>query len=151
MVKSYGAKIGGNGIAVRVQKRIAIRVCQRLQESRIDDSYIEFLGEESLLVNDTGLEIVNALHDETVPPRARVGEPAVLGNGLQLQVTQVGERIAAWIIVELIVPHEGAKGEHRVWTHYMVPRWSDVEGSDLRALVLPDRRDYRSNLTAAYQ
>ena len=68
---------------------------------------------------------------------AEVGKAAGLRNGLALQVgrPQVGERIAAGEVVELVLAHKRAGVHHGIGVHNMRPGGRNVEGAYLRSLV----------------
>src|ERR1700729_3238188 len=90
-----------------------------------------------MLVGDARLDVVGTFHVGDGSSGACVREEAELRNGFPLKVGwgEIGKGIVAGIIVILIVPHECAECKYRIRIDQMVPRWSDVEGSDLRALV----------------
>ena len=54
---------------------------------------------------------MNALDVRNVGAKAEIGEPAILANGLKLEIgDEIGKRVAAGIVIVLILPHEAAKG-----------------------------------------
>ena len=68
---------------------------------------------------------------------AKVGQAAALRDGLALQVgrPQVGERIVAGVVVELVLAQKSARVEHSVRVHYVGPGRRNVVGADLRPLI----------------
>ena len=71
---------------------------------------------------------------------AEIGQPAILPDGFGLKTrNQIGERVIAGIIVELILPRKTSQGKYGIRIDHMRPSWRNVEGSDLRSLI---RRSY---------
>ena len=72
------------------------------------------LGEERLFVDDPGLDVVNAFHDGELGMSTGVGECAILIGSFLLKIggAEVGERIVAAVVVELVTPDKPAEREH---------------------------------------
>ena len=109
----------------------------RRVECGIDDSEVIVLGEKCLLVHCSGFHVVNALHVRHTRASARIRQGAILAYGLLLEVRgpEIGEGIAAWIIVVRVAPHVKARGQHGVGTDQVIPSWRDVECADFGALI----------------
>lgn len=80
-------------------------------QTRIDDAQAEIFGEEGVLVECAGFQIVNALYVGEIGAKACVGESAILPNGFLLNGPEIGERICAGIIVVGVPADEGAESE----------------------------------------
>ena len=90
------------------------------------------LVQKSLLIGDAPFHIVNALHIGKVGADTGIGERPVLIEGFRLECRrEVGEWIAARVVVEVIAADESAQREHGGAVQQPSPRRRDVEGFDL--------------------
>ena len=80
---------------------------------------------------------MNALHVRHACASARIRQRAILAHGFLLEIrrTEIGERIAARVVVVGVASHVEACGEDRRRTDQMIPRGRDVERADLGALI----------------
>src|ERR1019366_107446 len=106
-----------------------------------DDPESVVLRQPRPIVRKSQLDVVSAAHIREIRVRPGVGEPPVLPNRLALQIwSEIGERVAGGVIVELILPHEGAQRKQRMRAEQMRPRGSNVKCADFGVLILRSRR-----------
>ncbi len=105
---------------------------------------LRVLVQKSLLIGGSHLDVVDAFHIGDIRAQAGVGQRPVLADGFLLDGAEVGKRIVAGVVVVLVAPDKAAQREHRIGIERPGPRWRDVEGLDLRALVGRADRDCRS-------
>ena len=110
------------------------------------DAKAIFLSKESLLISGPRLQVVDAFDVGNIGTHSGVRKPSVLGQCFLLQTRgEIGKWITAGIIVELVMPHERAYGQHCVGIQQMGPCGSNIESPDLRALVCrSDRKAVRT-------
>ena len=106
-------------------------------EVGIDDAELEVLGEEGLGVADAGLDVVSAVGVGDVGDEAGIGERALLGDGLLLQVGRaaVGEGVGAGIVVESVAAEEVIGVEDGGGVDDVGVGGGEVDGLDLCALI----------------
>ncbi len=126
-------RVAGQGVTAQVHAGRVI--------GGIDDAQVVAFAEEGLSVLRADLDVMNSPDVREIRVDGGVGKGAVLGDGRSLKVgrAQVGERIAAGIVVVVVPTYEGAKVEDHVVADDPCVGWRDVEGSDFRVLVsVPD-------------
>ena len=99
----------------RIQVGTSVRIQADRVERRIDDSESVVFRQNCVRVGDSHLDVVNALDIGHVGAQPQIREPAILADGLKLKIRdEVGKRIAARVVVVLILPRETAEGKHGV-------------------------------------
>ena len=79
---------------------------------------------------------MNPLDVGDVGAESGIGQGAILADGLRLKVgSEVGKRVLARVVVVLVAADESADGKDGSRIEQTNPRWRDVEGLDLRALI----------------
>src|SRR5450755_4322913 len=114
-----------------------MRIREGGKQRRIDDTERVLLIEERLLVGRPDLYIVNPFHIREIRPQAGVGQFPILSYSFPLKVdgAEVGKRIAAGVVVELVSANKGTQGKNGGRAEQPRPGWRDVEGFDLRTLI----------------
>src|SRR5260370_39828971 len=94
-------------------------------------------GQKGLLIRNSKLNVVSALHVGQIGTHTSVGQRPILGNGLLLQIggTEIGEWIVAGIVIENVPPHPAAETKDSSRIDHSSPGRSDVEALDQRAPV----------------
>jgi len=81
-------------------------------ERRIDDAELVVFVQKRLLIGDPRLHVVDTLHIGDIRTNSGICEGTVLAHGLRLQIgREVGEWVAARIVVVLIPPDESPQGQ----------------------------------------
>ena len=114
-------------------------------QSRIDDADSVSFVQESLLVRDSHLQVVDPFHVRHIGSKARIRELSILNDGLALQVgREVIKRVRTRVVVVLIASHKGAESKYRVRTQQARPGRRNIKGLDLRDLIGCPQRIARS-------
>ena len=104
--------------------------------SGIDDAEAVVFGQECVLEKDSRLQVVDAFRVSDLGANAGVGQPASLADGLELKIRhEVGERIAARVVVVSILAHPAAQREHGLVIQQAGPGGRNVHRLDLRTLI----------------
>jgi len=93
------------------------------------------LGEKSLLVGRSHFQIMDAFAYEISDTQASVGQRPVLTDRLLLDRPQIGERIAAWVVVVLSRRIKPPRVNTAVGLEHACPGRRENSRLDLRALV----------------
>src|SRR6202158_2844325 len=142
-IKSLVCRRRGPALRCVVEPRVANKyrdaVCvqTRRVDRRIDDSEIEMFGQKRLLIRNSKLNVVHALHVGQIGTHPSVGQRPILRNGLLLQIggTEIGKWIVAGIVIENVPPDPAAETKDSSRIDHSSPGRSDVEALDQRALV----------------
>ena len=136
---AVGEVVGLEGGAVGAWdgRAVGVLASEAGDEGWIDDAELEVLVEKGLGVVEAGLDVVAAVGVGEVGVEAGVGQRALLGDGLLLQIgrAQVGEGIVAGVVVEAVTAEEVAGIEDGGGVDDVGVGGGEVDGLDLRALV----------------
>jgi hypothetical protein len=85
----------------------SIRIEAYEVQRRINDPEAVVFIEKSLLIGHARLYVVDALHVRDIRTNTCIGQRPVLAQGFLVKVRrEIGERVGAWVIVELVPPDE---------------------------------------------
>ena len=126
-----GVGVTGHGVAVHIHAGRAEGI------SRIHHAQAVVLPQKGLPVLRAGLDVIDSLDISDVGMDCGIGQCAVLRDRRSLQVgrSQVGQRIAAGIVVILIPADKGSQVEDRIIADDARISWRNVESPNLRALI----------------
>ena len=144
-VRVEGAVVGGIvgdvacvsalGRAGEAGQRVAAFVHAGRVEGRVDEADRIVFAEEGVLVDGPHLDIVDPLDVGEVAADADVGERAGLDDGFGLDGTEVGEGVAARVVVVGVAADEATEVEDRVRADSSGVGGRDVVGDDLGTLI----------------
>jgi hypothetical protein len=106
-------------------------------ESGGDDAEVEVFVEKGLLIGDAGFDVVDAVGVGDVGAQAGVGERALLGDCLLLEIggAEIGEGVFAGVVVEAVAAEEVVDVEDGGGVDDVGEAGGDVDGLDLGSLV----------------
>ena len=120
---------------------VAVRICQRGNESRIHDSQIVLLRQKRVLNRDATLYVVPPFHVGKIGAKTQVAKRAVLRDRLALQQrAEIVEWIPAWVIIVMIVPPENSRRQKCRSPKKMSPCGSQIVGFNLGMLIAGPQR-----------
>src|SRR5260221_6357050 len=117
--------------------RDAVSVQARRVERWIDNAKVEMLSQKCLLISNSKLNVVDALHVREIGADPGIGQRPILRDRFLLKVrrTKIREWVLAGIVIESVPPHPAAKTEDCCRIDHSRPGRRNVEGLDQRALI----------------
>src|SRR5208337_106787 len=120
----------------RVCIRTPISIQTRSVGGGIDHPEAVVFRQKGVLKYHSRLQVVDAFHVRDLGATAGIGQPTSLANGLALDIRlEVGERIAARVVVVSILAHPPSQREHGVGIEEARPSGRNVNRLDLRTLI----------------